>query len=143
MNALFSLGLLSRKGIMKKIAITSAMALALGGIYLAPANAIEVERSGNCSAGSIWHADLELEYKVFDLSFEIDTRNTDGNWNFTLKQNGKRAYSDSRPAIKDFDDSYAEVEWDVIRPDRKGSDSFSFRAVNQTSGEVCKVTLKA
>ena len=91
----------------------------------------------------MWQADLELEYKVFDLGFEIDTKNADEKWNFTLRQNGKRVFNESRTAIKDFDDSYAEVEWDLIRPDRKGSDSFSFRAVNQTSGEVCKATLKA
>ena len=108
-----------------------------------PATAIETEKTGKCSAGSIWQADLELEYKVFDLGFEIDTKNADENWNFTLRQNGKRVVSENRTTVKDFDDSYAEVEWDLIRPDRKGSDTFTFRAVNQTSGEVCKATLKA
>jgi hypothetical protein len=103
----------------------------------------ETEKFGDCSAGSVWHADLELEYKVFDLGFEIDTKNSNESWKFSLSHNGKRVVSDSRSAIKDFDDSYAEVEWDVIRPDRKGLDTFAFRAVNQVSGEVCKVTLKA
>jgi hypothetical protein len=108
-----------------------------------PATAIETEKTGKCSAGSIWQVDLELEYKVFDLGFEIDTKNADENWNFTLRHNGKRVVSENRTTVKDFDDSYAEVEWDLIRPDRKGSDTFTFRAVNQTSGEVCKATLKA
>ena len=128
---------------MKKSLITALMASTSLILASTPATAIETEKTGKCSAGSMWQADLELEYKVFDLGFEIDTKNADEKWNFTLRQNGKRVFNESRTAIKDFDDSYAEVEWDLIRPDRKGSDSFSFRAVNQTSGEVCKATLKA
>jgi hypothetical protein len=128
---------------MKKSLLIVPLASAALILASTPANAIETEKSGKCSAGSIWQADLELEYRVFDLGFEIDTKNADENWNFTLRQNGKRVVSENRPAVKDFDDSYAEVEWDLIRPDRKGSDTFTFRAVNQTSGEVCKATLKA
>ena len=112
-------------------------------LTISPAHSVEIERTGNCSAGSLWQADLELEYNVFDLGFEIDTRNGGENWNFTLRHNDKRVISESRTSVKEFDDSYAEVEWDVIRPDRRGSDSFTFRAVNQSSGEVCRATLKA
>ena len=135
--------ILTRKRKMKKSLLAAVMASASLILTAVPATAIETEKSGNCSAGSIWQADLELEYKVFDLGFEIDTKSADEKWNFTLSQNGKRVFKESRTAIKDFDDSYAEVEWDLIRPDRKGSDTFTFRAVNQTSGEVCKATLKA
>lgn len=128
---------------MKRSLLTALMASASLILASTPATAIETEKTGKCSAGSIWQADLELEYKVFDLGFEIDTKNADENWNFTLRHNGKRVVSENRTTVKDFDDSYAEVEWDLIRPDRKGSDTFTFRAVNQTSGEVCKATLKA
>ena len=128
---------------MKRSLLTALMASASLILASTTATAIETEKTGKCSAGSIWQADLELEYKVFDLGFEIDTKNADENWNFTLRHNGKRVVSENRTTVKDFDDSYAEVEWDLIRPDRKGSDTFTFRAVNQTSGEVCKATLKA
>ena len=128
---------------MKRSLLTALMASASLILASTPATAIETEKTGKCSAGSIWQADLELEYKVVDLGFEIDTKNADENWNFTLRHNGKRVVSENRTTVKDFDDSYAEVEWDLIRPDRKGSDTFTFRAVNQTSGEVCKATLKA
>lgn len=128
---------------MKKNIFIAAIASASLLLTSLPAQAIETEQTGKCSSGSIWQADLELEYKVYDLGFEVDTKNADENWNFTLRHNGKRVVSESRTAIKDFDDSYAEVEWDVIRPDRKGNDTFSFRAVNQVSGEVCRATLKA
>ena len=128
---------------MRRSLLTALMASASLILASTTATAIETEKTGKCSAGSIWQADLELEYKVFDLSFEIDAKNADENWNFTLRHNGKRVVSENRTTVKDFDDSYAEVEWDLIRPDRKGSDTFTFRAVNQTSGEVCKATLKA
>ena len=128
---------------MRRSLLTALMASASLILASTPATAIETEKTGKCSAGSIWQADLELEYKVFDLGFEIDTKNADENWNFTLRHNGKRVVSENRTTVKDFDDSYAEVEWELIRPDRKGSDTFTFRAVNQTSGEVCKATLKA
>ena len=128
---------------MRRSLLTALMASASLILASTPATAIETEKTGKCSAGSIWQADLELEYKVFDLGFEIDTKNADENWNFTLRHNGKRVVSENRTTVKDFDDSYAEVEWDLLRPDRKGSDTFTFRAVNQTSGEVCKATLKA
>ena len=128
---------------MRRSLLTALMASASLILASTTATAIETEKTGKCSAGSIWQADLELEYKVFDLGFEIDTKNADENWNFTLRHNGKLVVSENRTTVKDFDDSYAEVEWDLIRPDRKGSDTFTFRAVNQTSGEVCKATLKA
>ena len=126
-----------KKNLVVAVISTTSLFLASSSAY-----AIETEQKGNCSSGSIWQADLELEFEVFDLGFEIDTKNTDENWNFTLRHNGKRVFSQSLPAVKDFDDSYAEVEWDVVRPDRRGSDTFKFRAVNQVSGEVCKATLR-
>lgn len=122
------------------IALVSSASLVFAS---ASAYAIETEQSGKCSSGSLWQADLELEYNVFDLSLEINTRKSDEVWKFSLRHNGKRVTNESRTAIKKFDDSYAEVEWDVIRPDRKGSDSFKFRAVNQVTGEVCRATLRA
>lgn len=117
--------------------VTSLLTLPLS------AQAVEVERVGNCSSGSMWNAELELEYRVFDLSFDVDTRQAGEKWRLTLNQNGKRVASQTVESMKDFDDSYAEFEWDIVRPDRSGRDTFKFRAVNQTTGEVCKATLTA
>ena len=123
----------------KSIVAALAFTLALS----TPANANEIEQMGNCSGSSRWSADLELEYKVFDLSFDVDTKLADQDWKFTLRQNSKRVFNQTLKSVKDFDDSYAEVEWDVIRPDRRGTDTFNFRATNVVTGEVCKATLKA
>lgn len=107
-----------------------------------PAAAREIVRTGNCSAGSIYEADMELEFQVWDLSFDVETRSANQNWRFTLKQNGKSVHTNTRSAVSDFDDNYAEVEWDVIRPDRSSRDRFQFVAKNQVTGEVCRVTLR-
>lgn len=126
----------------KKPSLLIAGALSLA-VLPVSAQAVEIERMGTCSAGSMWNAELELEYRVFDLSFDVDTRNSGEMWTLTLKQNGKRVATQTLEAMKDFDDSYAELDWDLIRPDRKGKDTFVFRAVNKTSGEVCRATLSA
>lgn len=126
----------------KKPSLLIAGALGLA-VLPVSAQAVEIERMGACSAGSMWNAELELEYRVFDLSFDVDSRNAGEQWKLTLNHNGKRVANQTVEAMKDFDDSYAELEWDLIRPDRKGKDTFTFRAVNQMTGEVCKATLSA
>lgn len=126
----------------KRLSLIAFVALGLA-VLPQSAHAVEMEKMVTCSSGSIAVADLELEYRVFDLSFDIDTKNPAEQWKFTLSQNGKRVATQTIESIKDYDDSYAEVEWDLIRPDRSGRDTFKFRAVNQTTGEVCKATLRA
>lgn len=125
----------------KTIAVSLA-ALFVAGTFAIPASAREIVRTGNCSAGSYFEADMELEFRVWDLSLDIETRTSNQNWKFTLKQNGKSVYSNTRSTISDYDDNYAEVEWDVIRPDRSGKDRFQFVAKNESTGEVCRVTLR-
>ena len=130
---------------LKKPSLLALGALGALGLAVLPhtAQAVEIEKMVTCSNGSMAVAELELEYRVFDLSFDIDTKNAGEQWKFTLAQNGKRVATQTFESIKDFDDSYAEVEWDLVRPDRNGRDTFNFRAVNQKSGEVCKATLRA
>lgn len=131
---------------MKRLFIKSFIAtvatIFVVGTLSAPASAREIVRMGNCSAGSIYEADMELEYRVWDLSLDVETRTANQNWTFKLKQNGKTVYSNTRATVSDFDDNYAEVEWDVIRPDRTGRDRFQFVARNTATGEVCRVTLR-
>lgn len=120
----------------------SALALA-GGVFLAaPAQAMEIERAGNCSMGSVFNAEIEREYNVWDLSFEVNTRAADQTWRLLVKQNGQRVSNVRAQAVQDWDDSYSEVEWDLIRPDRSGTDRFFMGAKNLTTGEICRVTLR-
>lgn len=124
------------------IAASLALALVPGIILAAPANAVEIERQGNCSMGSIFSAEIEKEFNVWDLSFDVDTKELNSTWRLIVNQNGTRVSKTRAEAVKDFDDSYAEVEWNLIRPDRAGTDRFFMSAKNLSSGEICKVVLR-
>lgn len=127
---------------MKKFLATLFSTAVVTGFFAAPAQAREIERQGTCSQGSFWEASVELEYSVHDLDFDIDTRVANQTWTMTLTHNKKKVRTQARTAIKDYDDSYAEVEWDFIRRNQRGADTFTFRAVNDTTGEICRVTIK-
>lgn len=122
------------------IAISVGLMATLG--VAAPASAIEIERQGECSMGSQWSAGIEKEYGVWDVDFEIDTRTSDGTWRFLLKQNGRTVERDRSKAIRDWDDNYSEVEWNVIQDDTAGRDKFFFSAKNLSTGEICRTVLR-
>lgn len=126
----------------KLIAGAAALALLPAALLAAPAQAVEIEQQGNCSMGSIFSAEIEREFNVWDLSFDVDTRETTGTWRLIVNQNGQRVERIRAQAVRDFDDSYAEVEWNLIRPDRGGTDRFFFSAKNLSTGEICRVTLR-
>jgi hypothetical protein len=124
------------------IASAAVLALVPGAFLATPASAVEIEKQGNCSMGSVFSAEIEKEFNVWDLSFDVDTKDLTSNWRLIVNQNGNRVLNSRAEAVKDFDDSYAEVEWNVIRPDRSGTDRFFMSAKNLTTGEICKVTLR-
>ena len=109
----------------------------------APANAIERETRGNCNQGSIWFADIELEYGVWDLGFEVNTRAEEGTWRLLVKQNGRTVSNSRAEAFRDWDDNYSEVEWDLIQRDRPGNDRFFLSAKNLATGEICRTTIRS
>lgn len=125
-----------------------AIAIALGAALIstiglaAPANAIELERQGNCSMGSIWTADIELERGYWDLDFEVDSRADQGTWRLLVKQNGKQVYKNRAQAIQEWDENYSEVDWSLLRKDTAGNDRFFFGAKNLATGELCRAIMR-
>lgn len=130
---------------MKPLAIavaTTALATASLVGFAGTASA-DVETRGTCSADSGWEADIEREYKVYGIDFEVQTRQAGERWQLTLQQNGKKVYSNTRATTMGFDDRYADVDWEIVRPDRAGvSDRFVLVAKNLTTGEACRTTLR-
>lgn len=127
------------------ISVAAGTVLAVGtvGIVAAAPASADVETRGNCSTGSQWEADIEREFNVYGIDFEVKTQKADENWRLTVTQNGKRVYTNTRATIMEMDDRYADVDWEVLRPDRKGvSDRFTLTATNAVTGEVCKTTLR-
>ena len=129
----------------RKAKLLGAIALVAtlpGLLIAAPAQATEIERSGNCSMGSIFSAEIELEYNVWDINFEVNTREAGDTWRLIVNQNGKRVSKQRVQSFQDWDDSYSEVEWSLIRPHRAGDDRFFMSAKNLSTGEICKITLR-
>ena len=123
--------------------ISAAGALLAAGVIGASPALADVETRGTCSAGSQWEADLEREFNVYAMDFEVKTQKADESWRLTVTQNGKRVYANTRSTFQEFDDRYADVDWEVVRPDRKGiTDRFTLTATNTVTGEVCKTTLR-
>lgn len=124
-------------------AITTATALSAAALVGAasPASAV-TETRGTCSAGSTWEADLERDLGVYGIDFEVTTGAGGQRWRLTVEQNGTRVHGSTRTTRAD-DDRYADVDWEVLRPDRAGvRDRFALTAVNAVTGERCATTLR-
>lgn len=105
--------------------------------------AADIETRGTCSASSGWEADIEREFGVYGMDFEVKTQKENERWRLTVQQNGKKVYSNTRATTVDFNDRYADVDWEIVRPDRAGvSDRFVLTAKNLTTGETCTTTLR-
>lgn len=130
---------------MNTITRVSVGTVAAGALLVAgaaPALA-DVERRGTCSATSTWEADAEREGRYFELDFEVNTQTPGEDWRLVVAQNGKRIYSDTRPATRDFDDRLADVDWSLAARNKSGvRDRFAMTATNQITGERCQVTLR-
>lgn len=135
------------------------LALAAGsGIAFAPAasarDSADDRWTGTCSAGSRWVAELESDDGEIETEFTVKTGTAGQRWTYTLTQNGQVVATSTRTARAD-DDSLdddsdedapsprhpAEVEWDRDRPDTRGADTFTMRAVNTVTGETCTASI--
>ena len=117
----------------------SAAMIAAGTILAAPAQAapmdVERESRGTCSAGARWDFNLEREFGVVDIGFEIDNAKAGQKWSVRIEKNGKKILT--RSYIADND---GEVDVDHLVRDSAGTDKFSVRA-KSSAGQVCSASL--
>lgn len=121
--------------------IAAGALLAMAGILAAPASAapaLEVEREtmGTCSAGARWDLNLEREYGVIDIDFEIDAATPGEKWTVSIARNGSKVLRVSQVA-----DPEGEIDVSHIVRDRAGSDRFSVTATS-ASGQSCRGSLR-
>lgn len=122
------------------VGVSVAGALMIAGAVPALAN---VERRGACTASSTWEADAERELGFIELDFEVNSPVPDEDWNLVVRHNGKRIYSDTRPAARDFDDRLADADWSLTARNKSGvKDRFEMIATNQTTNERCQATIR-
>lgn len=111
----------------------------LGPLMLVPAAVAEdndVERRGSCSDSSRWELDLERTPGGIEVDFEVDQNDVGERWRVKLVHNGDVFFHDVRTTHGD------DGSFDVERHtnDGAGIDRFVGRAVNRSTGEVCRGT---
>jgi hypothetical protein len=125
---------------MKKMSTSAAVAALLIGATLpvlgagaAQAGDREVVRSGSCSGSTDWKIKAKPDDGRIEVESEIDSNRNGQTWTWTLKHDGNVA-SHGRSTTRGPSGSF-EVERRTSNS--AGSDSFTFRAKNAGSGEVC------
>ena len=122
---------------MKTITLTTAVLLTVPTLALAaaPAHAgdSDRERTGSCSGSTTWKIKAGPDDGRMEVEAEIDSNRSGQNWRWVLRHDGSlvdRDTSTTRGPSGSFD-----VERRTANS--AGADSFTFRAVNRASGEVC------
>lgn len=97
---------------------------------------VEREKHGSCSGSSDWELELEKEHGHLEVQVDVDTRRVGRQWRVPIHHNGSLTTNVLRRTARDGD-----IDVNRARPDRRGSDTFRFRAVDQVNGEVCRGSL--
>ena len=97
---------------------------------------VEREKDGMCSSSSTWDFNLEKEHGRIDIDVDVDSRAAGQKWTVKITHEGKTVYNKTRPTDR-------EGEIDVSRNvnDTRGKDKVTFRATNNSTGEVCRASL--
>jgi hypothetical protein len=114
---------------------------ALAGLTVVPAVASgggdDVRNHGSCSGATVWKMKAKGDDGRIEVEAEIDSNKVGQTWTWKLKRDGALV-SAGTSVTKAPSGSFSVQR----RPaDKPGTDSFLFRAVNPTSGEVCRATV--
>lgn len=127
--------------LLRTLAIVGGTA-ALGITGAAPALA-DVERRATCSVDSFLEVDADYEYGFIELDVEVETPTAGQDWRLVVRKDGKRVYSNTRTARKDYDDRYADVDWEVVERNKRGTrERFVITATNQETQEQCRLSTR-
>lgn len=100
------------------------------------ADGYDVERHGSCSGSSRWELDLDREHGRIEVDFEVKQGVVGDRWRVKLVHDGDVFFRDLRTTHGD------DGSFDVERRtnDAAGTDRFVGKAVNKSTGEVCRGT---
>ena len=115
--------------------ILAALAAAL---LLAPTVAAkdgrDIRVAGTCSASTTSKLKLSPEDAGIEVEFEVDQNRNGRTWNVALKQDGTAFWTGTRTTRAPS----GSFEVRKLASDRAGTHTFVGRAVNRTTGEVCR-----
>lgn len=111
--------------------------VALSGLLLATASPVSADvdkvGTGHCSGAATWRLEVDRDEGRLDVELDIRTTHAGKTWRVRMRQDGDRFYSRLRTT-----DHEGDIEVDRDRPDRAGTDTFSFRATQLSNGQVCR-----
>ena len=114
-------------------ALTAAVAL-VAAVPAAAGGDADVIRRGSCSGASDWKLKLGLDDGKIETQFEVDQNRNGQRWRVVLKRDGNRFFRGVRTTHAPS--GSFEVERKTKNP--AGPNRIKARAVNLSSGEICK-----
>jgi hypothetical protein len=113
------------------MAVLAGAAVSMPGVIAAKGTA--VTNSGSCSAASDWKLKVKPDNGRLELEFEVDQNRVGKTWNVVLKHNGTQFWSGQK--VTQAPSGSFTVH--KLTNNAAGADSFSARATNPKTGEVC------
>jgi hypothetical protein len=115
------------------VSLLAIVLLALSTVSIASAASSDVVRRGSCSAAGRWKWDLSDHGRRIEADFEVHRSPSADTWRVRLRHDGHLYFRNHKIA----DDS-GEFSVDRFVKDRAGTDRFRGRAVDTSTGEVCR-----
>jgi hypothetical protein len=114
----------------------TALATALVLVAAAPATAgdDDIIRRGACTGGSDWKLKVGLDDGKIDTEFEVDQNVNGQRWRVVLKRDGHRFFK----GVRTTHAPSGSFEVDRKTGNPAGSNRIVGRAVNLSSGEICR-----
>lgn len=94
-------------------------------------------RTGNCTGASDWKLKAKLDNGKIEVEYEVDSNVNGQAWNVKLKDNGSVFFAGTRTTHAPS----GSFSLSRLTNNQAGTDMIVGRAVNQSTGEVCKGTL--
>jgi hypothetical protein len=128
-------------GIRRRLLLTASIsalaisALAAPGATLAKhGNSSAVIRTGSCSGSTDWKLKVKPDDAGIEVEFEVEQNKNGKTWNVQLKQDGTTFWSGARTTHAPS----GSFSVNRLATNKAGVHVFVGRAVNQTTGEVCR-----
>lgn len=120
------------------VLLTATLPLVTAGSAQASRGDGRVINTGSCSGSTDWKIKAKPDSGRIEVQSEIDSNRTGQRWHWVLKHDGgvtARGTSVTRGRSGSFSLGRRAVDSD-------GLDRFTFRAVNRSSGEVCRASVR-
>ncbi|RIJ77046.1 hypothetical protein D1871_08740 [Nakamurella silvestris] len=123
---------------LSQLTIVAALSVVAGVAVAVPASAQhggrdDVRTSGSCSAGSTWQLKAKPDDGRIEVEFEVDSNRNGQTWAVALNDQGVRIFTGSRVTHAPSGSFSLERR----AANRSGTDTFTAKARNTRTGEVC------